>query len=400
MLLLLKVLFFFCLFIVFYAYVGYGLILFLMIKVKRMIGGKPTLPVLPADDLLPEVTFVVAAYNEKDWMDDKIQNCLAFDYPKNKIKYLWVTDGSNDGTADVIRNYNYPAEVNNRVYHEDARRGKIAAVERIMAFVDTPLVIFTDANTAVNDQAIRTIVRHYQDPKVGAVAGEKRIRMTTKDAANAAGEGIYWKYESALKRWDSELNSVVGAAGELFSLRTELFEAVPQDTLIEDFIMTLRIAQKGYKVVYEPEAFAVESSSASVKEELKRKIRIAAGGIQAIIRLSPLLNIFKYGMLTFQYVSHRVLRWTLAPLALPILLITNIILAASGSPFFQFILGAQLMFYASALIGYILEQKAIKFKAFFVPYYFCIMNYAVYRGFFRIMNGSQSVIWEKAKRAG
>lgn len=376
------------------------MILFLMIKVKRMISGKPELPVLPADDQLPEVTFVVAAYNEKDWMDDKIQNCLAFDYPKNKIKYLWVTDGSNDGTADVIRNYNYPPDVNNRVYHEDARRGKIAAVERIMAFVDTPLVIFTDANTAVNDQAIRTIVRHYQDPKVGAVAGEKRIRMTTKDAANAAGEGIYWKYESALKRWDSELNSVVGAAGELFSLRTELFEAVPQDTLIEDFIMTLRIAQKGYKVVYEPEAFAVESSSASVKEELKRKIRIAAGGIQAIIRLSPLLNIFKYGMLTFQYVSHRVLRWTLAPLALPILLITNIILAMSGSPFFQFILGAQILFYVSAFIGYILERKAIKFKAFFVPYYFCIMNYAVYRGFFRIMNGSQSVIWEKAKRAG
>ncbi len=400
MLLFLKVLFFFCLFIVFYAYIGYGMILFLMIKVKRMISGKPELPVLPADDQLPEVTFVVAAYNEKDWMDDKIQNCLAFDYPKNKIKYLWVTDGSNDGTADVIRNYNYPPDVNNRVYHEDARRGKIAAVERIMAFVDTPLVIFTDANTAVNDQAIRTIVRHYQDPKVGAVAGEKRIRMTTKDAANAAGEGIYWKYESALKRWDSELNSVVGAAGELFSLRTELFEAVPQDTLIEDFIMTLRIAQKGYKVVYEPEAFAVESSSASVKEELKRKIRIAAGGIQAIIRLSPLLNIFKYGMLTFQYVSHRVLRWTLAPLALPILLITNIILAMSGSPFFQFILGAQILFYVSAFIGYILERKAIKFKAFFVPYYFCIMNYAVYRGFFRIMNGSQSVIWEKAKRAG
>ncbi len=357
-------------------------------------------PELPDDENLPEVTFVVAAYNEKDWMHDKIENCLNFDYPKDKLKYLWVTDGSNDGTPDVIRAYNFPEGINNVVYHEDARRGKIAAVERIMAFVDTPLVIFTDANTHVNAMAIRNIVRHYQDPKVGAVAGEKRIRMESADAANAAGEGIYWKYESALKRWDSELNSVVGAAGELFSLRTELFEAVPQDTLIEDFIMTLRIAQKGYKVVYEPEAFAVESSSASVKEELKRKIRIAAGGIQAIIRLSPLLNIFKYGMLSFQYVSHRVLRWTLAPLALPLLLISNILLAYYGSAFFQMVLVAQLSFYLAALVGYILEQRAIKFKAFFVPYYFCIMNYAVYRGFFRIVNGSQSVIWEKAKRAG
>ncbi|MEM8908110.1 MAG: glycosyltransferase, partial [Bacteroidota bacterium] len=214
-----------------------------------------------------------------------------------------------------------------------------------------------------------------------------------------AGEGIYWKYESTLKKWDSELYSVVGAAGELFSIRTKLYEAVPQDTIIEDFFMTLRIAQKGYKVVYEPAAYAVESSSASVKEELKRKIRIAAGGIQAIIRLAPLLNVFKYGILSFQYISHRVLRWTLAPIALPILLLVNIALALHGEPLYQWLLVGQVLFYSSALVGYLLEKRAIKFKAFFVPYYFCIMNYAVFRGFYRILRGSQSVVWERAKRA-
>jgi len=192
---------------------------------------------------------------------------------------------------------------------------------------------------------------------------------------------------------------VVGAAGELFSLRTELFEAVKKDTIIEDFYMTLRIAQKGYQVVYEPDAFAAEHSSASVKEELKRKIRIAAGGIQAIVRLASLLNIFRYGVLSFQYISHRVLRWTLAPLALPIILITNFILAMGGSPIYQFILGCQIMFYLMAILGYILETKKIKLKAFFVPYYFCIMNYAVYRGFFRYLGDNQSVMWERSKRA-
>ncbi len=396
---ILKVLFWVSLFIVFYAYVGYGIVLFVLIKLKRLFKGGYEPPVIENDSDLPEVTFVVAAYNEADYMVEKIENCLDFDYPKDKINYLFVTDGSDDDTPDVVRNYKAPPGVEIQLYHEDARQGKIAAVERIMAYVKTPIVIFTDANTFVNKMAIRKIVRHYEDPKVGAVAGEKRIRLSEKDAANSAGEGIYWKYESTLKKWDSELKSVVGAAGELFSLRTELFEAVKKDTIIEDFYMTLRIAQKGYRVVYEPESFAAEHSSASVKEELKRKIRIAAGGIQAIVRLAPLLNIFKYGVLSFQYISHRVLRWTLAPLALPIILIANIILATGGSPVYQFILGCQVLFYLMAVLGYILETKKIKLKAFFVPYYFCIMNYAVYRGFFRYLGDNQSVMWERSKRA-
>ncbi|MFT4666932.1 MAG: biofilm PGA synthesis N-glycosyltransferase PgaC [Polaribacter sp.] len=391
-------LFFICLFLVFYTYLGYGIVLFFIIQINRLINGKKPNPTILPDAELPEVTFVVAAFNEREYMVEKIKNGLDFDYPKDKIKYLWVTDGSDDDTPDVIRNYNWPKEARYEVYHESARKGKIAAVERIMHFVDSPIVIFTDANTFVNPMAIKNIVRHYQDPKVGAVAGEKRILMEKEDAANAAGEGIYWKYESTLKRWDSELHSVVGAAGELFSLRTELFEAVSPDTIIEDFYMTLRIAQKGYQVVYEPTAYAAENSSASVKEELKRKIRIAAGGLQAISRLTPLLNFFKYGTLSFQYISHRVLRWTLAPLALLIILITNITLAFQGDFFFQIVMALQILFYAMAAIGYLLERKAIKFKAFFVPYYFCVMNYAVYRGFFRIIKGKQSVLWERAER--
>ena len=222
--------------------------------------------------------------------------------------------------------------------------------------------------------------------------------MQDKDAANSAGEGFYWKYESTLKRWDSEFHSVVGAAGELFSIRTELYESVPSNTVIEDFVMTLQIAMDGYKVVYEPDAYAVEGSSASVQEELKRKIRIAAGGFQAIQRLSPLLNIFKYGWLSFQYISHRVLRWTITPLALILTFITNIPLALNSEPIFKWLMIGQILFYTLAFIGYLLEKRQLKMKAFFIPYYFCVMNYAVIRGFGRFMKGSQSVVWEKAKR--
>jgi cellulose synthase/poly-beta-1,6-N-acetylglucosamine synthase-like glycosyltransferase len=241
-------------------------------------------------------------------------------------------------------------------------------------------------------------VRHYADPTVGGVAGEKRIKSKNSDEAAGAGEGIYWKYESQLKKWDSELYSVVGAAGELFSIRTSLFRPVPKDSLIEDFFMTLSLAMEGHRIIYEPDAYAEEEPSASVKEELKRKIRIAAGGIQSIVRLAPLLNFFKYGVLSFEYISHRVLRWTIAPLALPFIFILNLLLALSGDIFYQIILAGQIGFYLLAIVGLFLETRKIKLKIAFVPYYFCIMNYAVYKGFMRYIKGNQSVLWEKAKR--
>jgi cellulose synthase/poly-beta-1,6-N-acetylglucosamine synthase-like glycosyltransferase len=247
-------------------------------------------------------------------------------------------------------------------------------------------------------ESIMKIAQMFSNPKVGCVSGEKRISNSEEEAASAAGEGLYWKYESALKRWDAELYSAVGAAGELFAIRTELFNEVEPDTLLDDFIISLRVAMAGYKIDYDPEAYAQETASANVREELKRKIRIAAGGIQSVIRLYPLLNIFKYGMLSFQYISHRVLRWTITPLALLALLIINIPLAIDSN-FFALVLGLQLLFYISAFIGWMFENRKMKVKIFFIPYYFFIMNYAVYMGLGRYIKKTQSVNWERAKRA-
>lgn len=394
-----KILFWFSLLGVFYSYFGYGLVLWLILKIKRGVfknSNKPSL--LLKDDALPEVTFMVAAYNEELWIMDKIRNSLALDYPKDKIHFLFVTDGSTDRTPDLIKNAaNTEGGVNIQLFHKPERRGKIAAVERVMPFVKSPIVIFTDANTDINPQAIRNIVRHYADPSVGAVAGEKQVRMSGE--ASGAGEGFYWKYESLLKKWDSELYSVVGAAGELFSIRTALFQPVETDTLIEDFVMTLRIAQKGYRVIYEPEAYAVENHSADVKEELKRKIRISAGGLQAVWRLRALLNPLKYGVLSFQYISHRVLRWTLAPVALPFIFLFNIYLKNTEGGIYTPILGCQIVFYVFSLLGWLFDYCKMKVKLFFIPYYFCMMNYSVYRGFMKLVAGTQSVVWEKSKRA-
>ncbi|MCC6281390.1 MAG: glycosyltransferase family 2 protein [Saprospiraceae bacterium] len=391
---LLKTLFWAGMVVVFYAYLGYGMVLFIWVRVKRMFRKA-----VPETNNLPEVTVVVCAYNEKDWITQKIANSLALDYPLAHIHFLFVTDGSDDGTDALVQTYPYPAGTQWQLLHQPERRGKIAAFQRAMQHIHTPIVISTDANTLVNKEAVHRIVRHFSDPQVGAVAGEKRIAMQQKEGASSAGEGIYWKYESMLKKWDAELWTVVGAAGELFAFRSEVYEHVPADTIVEDFYLTMRIAQKGFRVQYEPGAYAAETSSVSVSEELKRKVRIAAGGLQAVVRLAPLLNIFRYGLLSFQYISHRVLRWTLAPISLPLLLIFNIILAARGEILYQWLLGAQVLFYAAALMGYLLEQRKMKMKIFFIPYYFCVMNYSMYAGFLRIVRGNQSVLWEKARRS-
>lgn len=387
-----KILLWVSLFIAFYAFFGYGILLFILIKIKRVVKGKPVLPGIDFESL-PTCTLVVAAYNEDGIMDDKIKNSLSLTYPENKLEFVFITDGSTDNTASVVENY---AKI--RHMHSDERKGKIAAVHRAMESVNTEIVVFTDANTFLNTDALVNICRHYSDKKVGAVAGEKRVYA---DAANAtAGEGFYWKYESKLKTWDSELYSVVGAAGELFSIRTVLYEPVSPNAILDDFMISLLVAQQGYRVIYEPDAFATETASQNVTEELKRKIRIAAGGIQSIIWLKSLLNPFPIPVLSFQYISHRVLRWTVVPFLIILALILNfiIVFAESGSLIYQLLLIAQVAFYFMAIIGWIMEEKHIKVKVFFIPYYFCMMNYAVLMGIRRFALGKQSAIWEKAKR--
>ena len=390
--LILKIIIWFFLFIIFYSYLGYGILIYFLIRLKRIMVKEK-----PEDDGIfePDVTLFVAAYNEKDFVDKKIMNAFSLDYPKEKVKHVWITDGSDDGTPDLLKKY--PGI---EVYHQLERAGKIAAMNRGMEFVKTPIVIFSDGNTMLGEESIRRIVKLFRDPRVGCVSGEKRI---FSQDSSAATEGIYWKYESTLKRWDAELYSVVGAAGELFALRTELFRPVEPDTLLDDFIISLRIAELGYTIQYDPEAYAIENPSASIREELKRKIRITAGGVQSIMRLKELLNPFRFGILSFQYISHRVLRWTLAPLGLPIMLVCSCIVAAVEGLFnfgniYTWLFWGQIVFYLLAFVGWLIEESKINFKLIYIPYYFFIINLAVYLGFIRYVKKLQSVNWERAKR--
>jgi len=384
------IIFWIVVFFIAYTYIGYGLLLYILLKIKQLIYPKNvTYPIYT-----PTLTVIVAAFNEAYCIEEKIINTLDLDYTKDKIKYIFITDGSTDETPLIVAKY---PEI--KCMHIDIRSGKIAAVHRAMLEVTTEIVVFTDANTLVNKEALLKICRHYKDHKVGAIAGEKRVQI--EDSSDAtAGEGFYWKYESKLKKWDSELYSVVGAAGELFSIRTNLYQPVEPDTILDDFMISMNIALKGFKIVYEPEAYALEKASSDTSEELKRKIRIAAGGIQSTIRLKKLLLPFKNPILTFQYISHRILRWVVTPYLMIIALFINIYLVTQSG--FVSIYGLMMLLqssiYIAAILGWVLEKREMKVKIFFIPYYFCLMNYAVIAGMFRHLFKEQSVLWEKAKR--
>jgi cellulose synthase/poly-beta-1,6-N-acetylglucosamine synthase-like glycosyltransferase len=393
---ILKLLFWIFFFILVYAYVGYPVILFVIIRFKKLLNAEKTNTNL---DYEPEVCLFVTAFNEKDFIRQKVENSFQLNYPQEKVQYVWVTDGSDDGTPDILRKYE-----NLEVYHQPERRGKMHAMNRGMQFVKAPIVIFSDTNTRLNQNAIREIVACFSDSKIGCVAGEKRIVEKDADVAAAAGEGFYWKFESWVKRMDGELNSAVGAVGELFAIRRELFEEVETDTILDDFIISLRIAQKGYKIAYSPNAYAEETASLNVKEELKRKIRIAAGGVQTLFRLKSLLNPFRFGVLSWQYFSHKVLRWTLAPISLFFLFFINagiFLERDSGeiSNFYVFFFYIQLLCYLLALVGWYLENRRLRFKLLFIPYYFVSINFAAIKGIIRYFRGKQSASWEKSQRA-
>lgn len=387
-----KILFWFFFFVVFYTYLGYGMLIWLLNSIKKKFS-KPLAQEFTAG-FEPAVALVIAAYNEQDYIEDKISNTLALNYPAGKLGIYFITDGSDDGTPGIVKNY--PRLT---LLHQPERRGKAAAMNRAMAFITEPVVIFCDANTMLNEACVREIVKFYANPKVGAVAGEKKIYQPLQTKAASAGEGFYWKYESFLKKQDSDFYTVVGAAGELFSVRSDLYEAIEEGVLIEDFVLSLRIAKKGYLVKYAPGAYALESGSASIKDEQKRKIRISAGGFQAMYMLRELLNIFKYRTLSFQYISHRVLRWSVTPVCLLLLFPLNIILTLQrAGTVFDILIVMQLCFYFSGLLGWFFANRNIKIKALYIPYYFLFMNISVLWGFKRFLKGQQSVLWEKAAR--
>ena len=375
-----------------YTYVAYPLLIAVIARLKR---GKEQ-PQLPAE--LPHVTLFVTAFNEEQFVDEKIKNTHAIDYPSDKLHIMWVTDGSDDNTNNLLAKY-----TDVKVLFEPERRGKVHAMKRGLQFVDTEIVVFTDANTMLSAESVKEMVRLFENPEVGCVAGEKRISRDSRENAASSGEGVYWRYESWIKHNDAIAGSAIGAAGELFAMRRSLYQPISDNTLLDDFVISLRIALTGYKIGYSPRACAIERPSANIGEEMKRKVRIAAGSIQTMLRLGGLFNFFRHPMLSFQYVSHKVVRWIAVPLAMVLLIPVNIGLCVlngfSISNIYSIMLILQALFYTFVFFGFALQNKKLSVSWIYIPYYFYLANKAMWIGFWRFCRDKQSVNWERAKRA-
>lgn len=378
-------LFWFTLGVIAYTYAGYPLVIWLL---ARLIPR----PVRTADDYLPTVTVLVAAYNEADCIATKIEDTLNLDYPLERLEVAIVTDGSTDHTPAIVATYaaRYPRV---RLLHRPQRQGKAAALARGVSRTGGEVILFTDANTHLPQDTLRRLVRYFADPEVGGASGAKRIVRPGESAAGQ-GESFYWRYESFLKRCDSAVSSVMGVPGEVWAARRAAYEPPEPDILLDDFVGSLRMVEAGWRVVYDPEVVAYEEASPSVGAEWRRRARNAAGGWQAFFRL-PLMRHHERRLITFQYISHRILRWMVAPFLFPLLLLANYGLLAR--PFYMVTMGMQALFYFLALVGWLLAIWRRPPRWLVLPFYLCLLNVAALVGGWRYLRKSQSVLWEKVR---
>ena len=384
-----KYVFFASIFLFLYNYIGYAIIAYLINRVR------PKFKLSSIQDFYPSVSFIVAAYNEGSIIEKKIENSLKQKYPPEKIEFIFITDGSTDDTPLIVNKF---PQI--RLLHSKERKGKSSALNRAVKAAVNEILIISDANTFLNTDAVKFIAGHYNNAKTGGVAGEKRVVQSIEDNDDVGGsEGLYWKYESLLKKIDSDFYSVVGAAGELFSVRRELYADIPESTILDDFVISLKTAAKGYRIIYEPRAYAMEFASSTLKDEKKRKVRIAAGGFQSIQMLSHLFKFWNHPRLTFLYISHRVLRWTLSPLCLILIFISNIFLfIKTKNIFYSTCLILQVIFYAISIISNYISTKS-KLRFLKSTNYFVFMNFSVIQGFFRFISNKQNATWEKVGRS-
>lgn len=381
------IIYWFILGIVVYAYVGYPIVLYLLSNISY--PGKKT--GVTGDNGWPTVTLLIAAYNEEKVIGTKIENCLMLDYPMDRL-HIWVaSDGSSDNTNTIVRKY---MATNANVHLlELPRTGKSGVLNRAMQSVKDKIVVFSDANTEYSHDSLKRLVKPFERPGVGCVSG-KLIYRNPGQIISGRGESIYWRYETALKMMESKLGYVAGANGAIYAIKRDLFEPFPHRTINDDFTLSMKIVERGYKSLYEESAIVYEDVAPTMESEFNRHVRDGAGHYIAVVHLLGLLNPV-LGLRSFIYWSHRIFRW-MVPFLLVLLFVVNIVLLDELIYKSLFIL--QSIFYLFAIIGWVGIKKASLPFLIYVPFYFCNLNSALFLGFLRAATNVQKPTWERTER--
>lgn len=380
----LKFIFFSSILLTCYTYLFYPLILKFWFGFK-----KRDMKIKKLDGYIPCVTMVVAAYNEEKVIEEKLKNILNLDYPRDKMVAIIASDGSNDRTNEIVKRY----ESKSLKLIEYPRMGKVNVLNKTVPLASGEIIVFSDANTMYNSQAITTLVKHFRDANVGCVCGKLKL-INPQSVQSGEGEGFYWRYETWIKEKESQLGCVVGANGAIYAIRKTLFEEMPADVINDDFHISMKIMEKGYKVIYENDAIGVEEVAPDFKSEFLRHVRDGAGHYRAISHLTRLLNPMK-GVRFFTYVSHRLIRW-MVPFFLPLIFISNVLLIESSFYMVMFLL--QIVLYSNAVVSFFLQKYNVRLKFFNIPLFFLTTNLALMIGFWRNVVGTQDVTWNRTER--
>jgi len=372
-----KIIFWLAITILLYIYVGYPLFLIILSFFKKEKKGEEK-----GEKIYPLVALIISVYNEEKVIEEKIKNALFLNYPREKLEIVIVSDGSEDRTNEIIKNYS--SKFNNiKLYVVKPHLGKNIALNKVLPLISSEIVVFSDANSMYEKDSIKRLVRYFADDKIGCVVGE--LRYINKDKFNfGKGESLYWKYESAIKMLESRLGSVLVANGSIFAIRRGLYSPLEPD-VANDFQLPMEIGNKGYRIIYEPKAVAYEKPAANSREEFERKLRIINRGWTAFLKLYRKIN----GLRLFQFISHKLLRWLMG-IFLILIFLSNIFLI--DYPFYGVIFFLQLIFYGMALMGTFFPR----YKVFHLPFYFCLINFTSLVALFNFLRGKRYITWKSA----
>jgi cellulose synthase/poly-beta-1,6-N-acetylglucosamine synthase-like glycosyltransferase len=367
-------------FLIFWAYFGYFIALAIISKLHRKTIKK--------DDTPPRISFIVTAYNEELRIRRKIENTLALEYPKEMMEIIFVSDGSTDKTGEIVLSY---ADKGIKLLALPVRHGKHHGQHEAIKIATGEIIVFTDATTYLNPDAVNKLVRGFADPSVGCISGEDFVET---DESESAGEGAYVKYEMKLRALESKVANLVGVSGCFFALRKSLTETWYSD-LSSDFYLPILTHMNGYRVILESEAVCRYAALKDPEKEFQRKVRTIVNGMAVLDRLKSILNPLRYGAFSLQMISHKIIRWSV-PSALVLIFICNIPLMGE-SPFYYLLFSMQVAFYTLALMAYVIKplRKIFIFK---IPLFFVTVNYSIFIAWLKFLSGRRYVTWESTKR--
>ncbi len=362
-----------------YIYLGYPLAVWAL---ARAFGREPD-----RQDGMPSVSLLIPALNEEAHLGEKLRNSLALAYPADRLEIVVASDGSTDRTNAIAESF-APRGV--RLIAMERNLGKSAMLGRVVPQLRGEITVFSDASSELDAQALRVLTQSFADPRVGCVSGLYRL----KGDARGEGEGLYWRYETFIKRQEGRLHSILGAHGAFYAIRRALFEAPGATAINDDYLIPMRIVARGFRAVYEPRALAWERELASVEGEFARRRRIAAGNCQQVVTLRGMLNPFRHGWVALCFFSHKVLR-TLAPLLLITTFVASWWLEPTQAAVFLTLQG---LFYASAWAGHLCQRRGVAVRWLSPALYFCLGNLAMLAGLVAFCSsGRKPLVWERTR---